>query len=131
MIDVFDFLREGRFSYILFNREVDIKELGFHMQISIWWNVYLCKRFRSVVVITTAQFHSTKPEIGFCTCLNPVRSVLGFCDGENLWQWSRQEIRLNTFRWSTIPQKKKSSSNVIIYELFLCGSRVLVIHQAG
>ena len=26
--------------------------------------------------------------------------------GEDLWQWSRMEIRLNTFRWSTIPQKQ-------------------------
>ena len=42
------------------------------------------------VVITTAQLHSTKPEL----------------DGEDLWQWSRLEIRLNTFRRSTIPQKQ-------------------------
>ena len=27
-------------------------------------------------------------------------------DGEDLWQWSRLEIRLNTFRRSTIPQKQ-------------------------
>ena len=26
--------------------------------------------------------------------------------GEDLWQWSRMEIRLNTFRWSTIPQRQ-------------------------
>ena len=30
------------------------------------------------------------------------------CNGENL-QWSRLEISLITFRWSTIPQKKSSS----------------------
>ena len=31
---------------------------------------------------------------------------VGDCDGEDLWQWSRLEIRLNTFRRSTIPQKQ-------------------------
>ena len=42
-----------------------------------------------VGVITTVQLHSTKPE-------------LRFCEGENLWQWSLLEIRLNDFRCSTI-----------------------------
>ena len=27
-------------------------------------------------------------------------------DGKDLWQWSRLEIRLHAFRWSTILQKK-------------------------
>ena len=27
-------------------------------------------------------------------------------DGEDFWQWSQQEIRLNAFRWSIIPQKQ-------------------------
>lgn len=30
-------------------------------------------------------------------------------DGENLWQWSELEIRLNVVRWSTILQKHSSS----------------------
>ena len=39
---------------------------------------------RSVVVITTAQPHSTKPELRFCTGSNPVRGVSEIRDGENL-----------------------------------------------
>ena len=59
-----------------------------------------------VVVITTAQLHSTKPELWFCACSNPARGVSEIRDGEDLWQWSLLEIRLNTFRRSTIPQKQ-------------------------
>ena len=59
-----------------------------------------------VVVMTTAQLHSTKPELKFCTSSDTARSVLGICNGEDLWQWPRLEIRLNAFRWSTIPQKQ-------------------------
>ena len=51
---------------------------------------------RGVVVITTAQLHSTKPELRFCAGSNPARGVTEI----------RLEIMLNTFRWSTIPQKK-------------------------
>ena len=59
-----------------------------------------------VVVITTAQLHSTKPELRFCAGSNPARGVSEIRDGEDLWQWSRLEIRLNAFRRSTIPQKQ-------------------------
>ena len=58
------------------------------------------------VVITTAQLHSTKPELRFCTGSNPARGVSEIRDGEDLWQWSRLEIRLNAFCRSTIPQKQ-------------------------
>ena len=58
---------------------------------------------RGVVVITTVQLHSTKPELRFCAGSNPARGVSEIRDGEDLWQWSRLEIRLNTFRRSTIP----------------------------
>ena len=58
-----------------------------------------------VVVVTTAQLHSTKPELRFCAGLNPAHCVLEIRDGKDLWQWSRLEIRLNAFRRSTIPQK--------------------------
>ena len=37
---------------------------------------------------------------------NPARGGLEIRDGENLWQWSQLEIRLNTFRRSAIPQKQ-------------------------
>ena len=59
-----------------------------------------------VVVITTAQLHLTKPEIRFCAGSNPGCSVSKIRDGEDLWQWSRLEIRLSAFRRSTISQKQ-------------------------
>ena len=61
---------------------------------------------RVVVVITTAQLYSTKPELRFCTGSISDCGVLEICNGEDLWQWSRMEIRLNVFRRSTIPQKQ-------------------------
>ena len=59
-----------------------------------------------VVVITTAQLHSTKPELTFCADSNPARGVSEIRDGEDLWQWSQLEIRLNAFRRLTMPQKQ-------------------------
>ena len=56
--------------------------------------------------MTTVQLHSTKPELRFCAGSNPARGVSEIRDGEDLWQWSRLEIRLNPFRRSTIPQKQ-------------------------
>ena len=64
-----------------------------------WWRC-------GVVVITTAQLHSTTPELRFCAGSNPARSVSEIRDGEDLWQFSLLEIRLITFRRSTIPQKQ-------------------------
>ena len=60
-----------------------------------------------VVVITTAQLHSTKPELRLCAGSNPARGVSEIHDGEDLSQWSRLEIRLkNAFRRLAIPQKQ-------------------------
>ena len=39
---------------------------------------------RDVVVITTAQLHSTKPELRFCAVSNPACGVPEIRDGENL-----------------------------------------------
>ena len=61
---------------------------------------------RGVVVITTAQLHSRKPGLRFCAGLNTARDMSKIRNGEDLWQWSRLEIRLNAFFWSTIPQKQ-------------------------
>ena len=61
---------------------------------------------RLIVVITTAQLHSTKPELRFCADLNLVPGVSEIHDGEDLWQWCRLEIKQNAFRRSTIPQKQ-------------------------
>ena len=42
----------------------------------------MCRR--GVVVITTAQVHSTKPKLRFSTGSNPACGVLEIHDGENL-----------------------------------------------
>ena len=39
---------------------------------------------RRLVVITTAQLHSTKPELRFCAGSNPARGVSEIGDGEDL-----------------------------------------------
>ena len=65
--------------------------LGDRSKIQIEIEILYC---RGVVVITTAQLHSTKPELRFCTGSNPARGVSGIRNGEDLWQWSRLEIRL-------------------------------------
>ena len=59
-----------------------------------------------VVVITIAQVYSTKPELRFCTGPNSARGMSEIHDGEDLWQWSQLEIRLNVFCQSSIPQKQ-------------------------
>ena len=58
------------------------------------------------MVISTAHVHSTKPELRFCAASNPARSVSEIRDGEDLWQQSRLEKKLNAFRRSTVPQKQ-------------------------
>ena len=44
-----------------------------------FWNEW-CS---GVVVITTAQLHSTKPELRFCAGSNPARGVSEIPDGED------------------------------------------------
>ena len=39
---------------------------------------------RGVVVITTAQLHSIKPELRFCAGSNPARNVSDIRDGDDL-----------------------------------------------
>ena len=47
--------------------------------------IYLIRVWRrGVVVITTAQLHSIKPELRFCADSNPTRGVLEIRDGEEL-----------------------------------------------
>ena len=65
-------------------------------------NLWCC----GVVVIITAQFHSTKTELRLHAGSNPAHGMSQIRDGEDLWQWSRLEIRLNAFYQSTIPQKQ-------------------------
>ena len=72
---------------------------------------------RDVVVITAAQFHSTKPELKFCAGSNPPHAVPGnlvcmylLCMSLLLmlflWQWSWLEIGLSDIRRSVIPQNQ-------------------------
>ena len=60
-----------------------------------------CFLERGVVVITNAQLHPARLEIKFCVGSNPAHEVSGIHDGEDLWQWSWLERRLNDFRRST------------------------------
>ena len=71
---------------------------------SLYIYIYLWRR--GAVVITTAQLHSTKPGLKFCAGSNPACGVSEIRDGEDLWQWSQLEIRLNNFLQLTIPQKQ-------------------------
>ena len=76
---------------------------------------YLKKEPDNIIIhISTAQLHSTKPELRFYTDLNSARGVSEIHDGEDLWQWSRLEIRLNVFRRSTIPSNNSSIIIIII-----------------
>ena len=68
-----------------------------------FWTAFL---LRFIVIITTAQFHLTKLELRSFTGWNPACGVSKICDGEDLWRWSRLEIRLNAFPRSTISQKQ-------------------------
>ena len=75
---------------------------------------------RDVVVITTAQLHSNKPELRFCAGSNPARGVSEIRDREDLWQWSRLEIRLNAFLRATISQKQFIIIIIIIIIIIKC-----------
>ena len=74
-------------------------------------NTWISQYRHGVVVITIAQLHSAKPELRFCTGSNPACGLLEIRNGDDLWQWSRLEIRLNAFCQSTIPQKQIKSIN--------------------
>ena len=41
-------------------------------------------KYHSVVVITTAQLHPSKPKLRICAGPNPARGVSEICDSENL-----------------------------------------------
>ena len=44
----------------------------------------VANRRRGVVVVTSAQLHSAKPELRFCAGSNPARGVSEIYDGEDL-----------------------------------------------
>ena len=75
---------------------------------ALLWRLRKCVKYSLLTedIITTAQLHSNKPELRFCAGSNPARGVSEFHDGEDLWHWSRLEIRVNAFRRSTILQNQ-------------------------
>ena len=78
---------------------------------------------RCVVVITTAQLHSTKPELRLCTGSNPTRGGLEIRDGEDLWQWSRPEIRQTPFIGQPYHKNNSlSSSSSTIFKKYFPGN---------
>ena len=78
--------------------------LSWEPQKAVAFKVLIVTQANGAVVIITTQLHSRKPEVRFCAGSNPARGVSEIRDGEDLWQWSRLEIRLNAFRRSAIPQ---------------------------
>ena len=55
------------------------------------------------MVIITAKLHSTKSELRLCAGSNTARGVSEIRDRESV---TMVQMRLNTFRWSTIPQEQ-------------------------
>ena len=47
-----------------------------------------------------------KPKLSFCPGSNPAHSVSEIRNGEDVWNWSQLEIRLDPFYRSIIPQKQ-------------------------
>ena len=85
-----------------------------------------------VVVITTVQIHSMKPELRFCAGSNPAQDVLEIRDGEDLWQWSWLEIRLNAFWRSIIKQRQFIIKNFLIiffHQISLAKIKVNIFSQ--
>ena len=74
----------------------------------------------SVVIVNTARLHPRKPELKFYAGSSPTCGVSKIRRSEDLPQWSRLEIQLNTFHRSKIPQKQFL---IIIIFSYLCRSR--------
>ena len=95
--------------------------------LTLWQHGVVVLWHRGVVVITTVQFYSTKPEFRFCRGSNPACGMSEIRDGEDLGQWSWLEIRQNAFRQSTIPQKQFIIINIITTSLELNISVILFL----
>ena len=91
-------------------------KLCLDFKLALWWILdwYCC-----VVVITTAQLHSTKSELRFCAGSNSACGVSRIWDGEDLWQGFLLKIRLNAFCQSTIPLKQFIIIIIFISFVFL------------
>ena len=69
-----------------------------------------------VVVITTAQLHSSKPKLRFCADSNAAYGMLEIHDGEDLWQWSQLEIKLRLSSVAHITKQFIISVDIIFFE---------------
>ena len=97
-----------------------------HDTIEIWkltlsWSI-LTRFSSSLVSITSAQLHSTKPKIRLTAGSNPARDVSEIRDIEDLEQCSLLEIRLNPFCCSNVSLKQF----IIIIIFIMC--KVLLSH---
>ena len=79
-------LSQNQPSFTCSKLAIETLEQGVKYVLKEWW----C---RGVAVITTAQLYSTKPELRLCAGSNPDRGASEICDGEDLWQWPRLEIK--------------------------------------
>ena len=61
------------------------------------------------LTITTAQFHSSKPELLFCAGLNTACSVLEISNSEDLWQWSLTVNKAKCF--SSVKHNTKTTNS--------------------
>ena len=75
-------LRKNNVLSVIKNRTNDNKFVTIGVVVVAPWcsGLWRC----GVVVITTAQLHSTKPELRFCAGSNPARGVSEIRDGEDL-----------------------------------------------
>ena len=85
----------------------------------------------SVVVITTVQLHSTKPELWFNAGSNPPRSMSEILQWWAFLTWSRLEIGLNVFRWLTISQKNLLSSSSSSSSSYFQFPMIFLLAQRG
>lgn len=71
----------------------------------------------TVVIIATAQLHSTQPKLWFCLDSNLACSVSEIRDDKDLEQLPRLEIRLNVFCRSATPTHTHPHPHTQIHQL--------------
>ena len=107
---------------------VDVRWLG--ARVAPWVTPAMEWRL-GVVVVTTTQLHSPKPQLKILRKFKSCSQCVG--DDGYFWQWSLLEIRLNALRQSTIPQKQFIIIIIVITmaevrnQLFVSGSVFSVI----
>ena len=69
------------------------------------------------MIITTVQLHLANSEFRFCAGSNPHRCVSEICDGQNLGQWSRVEIRCKQLSSVNYNTKQFIINGLIVFKL--------------